>query len=249
MFIRILTLLSCVLALLSGAACADEASIRAEFMKKYPQVAIESITKTSYLGLYELVLTNGDILYADADFNYLFAGNIIDAKTKTDLTDVRQREIEDKKLKGLAFPFDQLPFDLAIKKVKGDGSRKVAIFSDPDCPFCRKLEKEIEKVTDVTIYTFLFPIEQLHPKAPEMSRAIWCAPDRAKAWDEYMLKGVAPKSVKCDTPVDKLVAYGQSKKINGTPTIFFADGKRVPGAIPAERFEEMLTKASGAGKS
>jgi thiol:disulfide interchange protein DsbC len=248
MLIRILTVLSCVLALLSGAACADEASIRAEFLKKYPQTNVESITKTPYLGLYEMVV-DGEVLYTDADFTYLIAGSIIETKTKTNVTDARQREIEDKKLKSLAFPFEQLPFDLAIKKVKGDGSRKVAVFSDPDCPFCRKLEKDLEKVTDVTIYIFLFPIEQLHPKAPEMSRAIWCAPDRVKAWDDYMLKGAAPKSPKCDNPVEKLVAFGQSKKINGTPTIFFADGKRVPGAIPAERFEELLNKASGAGKS
>ncbi len=242
---RTLITLFCSAALVCGLARADEATIRNEFAKKYPQAGIESITKTAYMGLYELVLNNGDILYADADFNYLFAGNIIDTKTKTDLTDARQRDIEEKKLKAMAFPFDQLPFDLAIKKVKGDGSRKVAVFSDPDCPFCRRLEKDLEKVTDVTIYIFLFPIEQLHPKAPEMARAIWCAPDRAKAWDEYMLKNVLPKSAKCDTPVDKLVAFGQSKKINGTPTIFFADGKRVPGAIPAERFEELLSKSSG----
>ena len=248
MVTRILTVLSCMLALLSGVACADEASIRAEFLKKYPQANIESITKMPFLGLYEM-LVDGEVLYADADFNYLIVGSIIETKTKTNLTDARQREIEDKKLKSLAFPFEQLPFELAIKKVKGDGSRKVAVFSDPDCPFCRKLEKDLDKITDVTIYIFLFPIEQLHPKAPEMSRAIWCAPDRAKAWDEYMLKGVAPKSAKCDNPVDKLVAFGQSKKINGTPTIFFADGKRVPGAIPAERFEELLGKAGGPGKS
>ena len=248
MFIRLLTVLSGVLVLLSGAACADEASIRAEFLKKYPQANIESITKTPYLGLYEM-LVDGEVLYTDPDFNYLIVGSIIETKTKTNITDARQREIEDKKLKALAFPFDQLPFDLAIKKVKGNGSRKVAVFSDPDCPFCRRLEKDLEKVTDVTIYIFLFPIEQLHPKAPEMSRAIWCSPDRVKAWDDYMLKGVAPKSAKCDTPVDKLVAYGQSKKINGTPTIFFADGKRVPGAIPAERFEELLGKAGSPGKS
>ena len=248
MFIRILTVLSSVLLLLSGVACADEASIRAEFLKKYPQANIESITKTPYLGLYEM-LVDGEVLYTDPDFNYLILGSIIETKTKINLTDARQREIEDKKLKSLAFPFEQLPFDLAIKKVKGDGSRKVAVFSDPDCPFCRKLEKEIEKITDVTIYIFLFPIEQLHPKAPEMSRAIWCAPDRVKAWDEYMLKGVVPKSPKCDNPVAKIVAYGQSKKINGTPTIFFADGKRVPGAIPVERFEELLNKAGSAGKS
>jgi thiol:disulfide interchange protein DsbC len=247
MFIRILTVLSSVL-LLSGVAGADEASIRAEFSKKYPQANIESITRTPYLGLYEM-LVDGEVLYTDPDFNYMIVGSIIDTKTRINLTDVRQREIEDKKLKSLAFPFDQLPFDLAIKKVKGDGSRKVAVFSDPDCPFCRKLEKEIEKVNNVTIYIFLYPIEQLHPKAPEVSRAIWCAPDRLKAWDEYMLKGVAPKSAKCDNPVDKIVTYGQSKKINGTPTIFFADGKRVPGAIPVERFEELLNKAGSAGKS
>jgi thiol:disulfide interchange protein DsbC len=248
MFIRILTVLSAVLLLLSGVACADEASIRAEFLKKYPQANVESITKTPYLGLYEM-LVDGEVVYTDPDFNYLIVGSLIETKTKINLTDARQREIEDKKLKSLAFPFEQLPFDLAIKKVKGDGSRKVAVFSDPDCPFCRKLEKDIEKVTDVTIYIFLFPIEQLHPKAPEMSRAIWCAPDRVKAWNEYMLKGVVPKSPKCDNPVEKIVAYGQSKKINGTPTIFFADGKRVPGAIPAERFEELLSKAASDGKS
>jgi thiol:disulfide interchange protein DsbC len=248
MFIRILTVLSCALLLLGGVACADEASIRAEFAKKYPQANLESITKTPYLGLYEM-LVDGEVVYTDADFTFLILGSIIETKTRTNLTDARQREIEDKKLKSLAFPFEQLPFELAIKKVKGDGSRKVAVFSDPDCPFCRKLEKDIEKITDVTIYTFLFPIEQLHPKAPEMSRAIWCAPDRVKAWDEYMLKGVVPKSPKCDNPVEKIVAYGQSKKINGTPTIFFTDGKRVPGAIPAERFEELLKNAGSAGKS
>ena len=248
MLIRTVTLLCSALALLAGVACADEASIRAEFMKKYPQATIESITKTPHLGLYEL-LVDGEVIYTDPDFTYLLVGSLIDTKTRTNITDARQREIEDKKLKSLAFPFEQLPFDLAIKKVKGDGSRKVAVFSDPDCPFCRRLEKDLEKVTNATIYIFLFPIEQLHPKAPEMSRAIWCAPDRVKAWDEYMLKGVAPKSAKCDNPVDKIVSYGQSKKINGTPTIFFSDGKRVPGAIAAERFEELLTKASGPGKS
>ena len=226
MFIRILAVLTSVLVLLSGVACADEASIRVEFLKKYPQANIESIIKTPYLGLYEM-LVDGEVLYTDTDFTFLIVGSIIDTKTRTNLTDARQREIEDKKLKALAFPFEQLPLELAIKKVKGDGSRKVAVFSDPDCPFCRKLEKDIEKITDVTIYIFLFPIEQLHPKAPEMSRSIWCASDRVKAWDEYMLKGAAPKSAKCDNPVDKIVTYGQSKKINGTPTKCSSDSPRL----------------------
>lgn len=248
MFIRILTVLSSGLALLATVACADEGAIRAEFAKKYPQTTIESITKTPYLGLYEL-LADGELMYTDAGLNFLILGSIIDTKSKINVTDVRQREIEDRKLKALAFPFEQLPFDLAIKKVKGNGSRKVAVFSDPDCPYCRRLEKDIEKVTDATIYIFLLPIEQLHPKAPAISRAIWCATDRVKAWDQYMLKGVAPASPACDNPVDKIVAFGQSKKINGTPTIFFEDGKRVPGAIPLDRFEELLTKGSSSGKS
>lgn len=248
MSIRLLNPLFAVLALLAGVACADEAAIRSEFAKKYPQANIESITKTPHLGLYEM-LVDGEVIYTDADFTYLIVGSIIETKTKTNLTDARQREIEEKKLKSLAFPFEQLPFELALKKVKGDGSRKVAVFSDPDCPFCRRLEKDLEKITNVTIYTFLFPIEQLHPKAPEISRAIWCSADRQKAWDDYMLKNVAPKSAKCDNPVDKIVAYGQSKKIHGTPTIFFSDGKRVPGAIPAERIEELLKQASASGKS
>lgn len=249
MFIRILTVLSSVLLLLSGVACADEASIRAEFLKKYPQANVESITKTPYLGLYEM-LVDGEVLYTDPDFNYLIVGSLIETKTKINLTDARQREIEDKKLKSLAFPFEQLPFDLAIKKVKGNGSRKVAIFSDPDCPYCKSLEQSFTKLDNVTIYIFLYPLEQLHPKAPEVARAIWCSPDRVKAWDDYMLKRIAPKVAgTCDNPVEKIVAYGQSKKINGTPTIFFADGKRVPGAIPVERFEELLNKAGSAGKS
>lgn len=245
---RVLCLLCAALALLAGAARADEASIRAEFQKKYPQAHVESVTKTPYLGLYEM-LVDGEVVYTDADFTYLFVGSLIDTKTRINLTDARQREVEDQKLKALAFPFDQLPFDLAIKKVKGNGSRKVAVFSDPDCPFCKRLEKSLEKVTDLTMYIFLFPIEQLHPKAPEAARAIWCAPDRVKAWDDYMLRGIAPKAPKCDAPVDKIVAYGQSKKINGTPTIFFSDGKRVPGAISTEQFEDLLNKAASAGKS
>ena len=150
MIIRLLTVVIGMLALLSGVACADEASIRAEFSKKYPQAKVESIARTPYLGLYEM-LVDGEVLYTDADFNFLIVGSIIDTKTKINVTDARQREIEDKKLKSLAFPFEQLPFDLAIKKVKGDGSRKVAVFSDPDCPVGRKLEKDLDKITDVTI--------------------------------------------------------------------------------------------------
>lgn len=243
MTIRALTVFSTLVLLLSGVACADEASIRSEIAKKFPKANVDSVTKTPHLGLYEVVV-DGQLFYADEDFKYLIDGSIIDTDSMTNVTAARQRGLEELKLKKLAFPFEQLPLDLAIKKVKGDGSRKIAVFSDPDCPFCKRLERDLEKVTDVTIYLFLYPIEQLHPKAPAVSRAIWCSGDRVKAWDEYMLKGVAPKAAgTCSNPVDKLVEFGRAKQITGTPTIFFADGKRVPGAIPFDQIEDHLAKA------
>ena len=243
MIIRALTVLLSTLLLISGVACADEAVIRSGIAKKFPNANVESVIKTQYLGLYEIVV-DGQLFYADENFNYLIDGNIIDTNSMTNMTAVRQRDLEEVKLKKLAFPFEQLPFEMAFKKVKGNGSRKIAVFSDPDCPFCKRLEQSFTKLDNVTIYIFLYPLKQLHPKAPEVARAIWCSPDRVKAWDDYMLKGVAPKAAgTCDNPVDKVVDFGQSKQISGTPTLFFADGKRVPGAIPVERIEEILAKA------
>lgn len=243
MIMRVLNLFTAILALLAGVACADEATIREEITKKFPNANIESVTKTRHLGLYEVVV-EGQLLYTDAKFSYMIDGSIIETATMTNVTADRQQELEQARLKKLAFPFADLPLNLAIKKVKGDGSRKIAVFSDPDCPFCRRLERDLEKVTDVTIYLFLYPIAQLHPKATEISRSIWCSPDRIKAWDDYMLRGAAPRAPgNCVNPVDDVVAFAQSKRITGTPTIFFADGKRVPGAIPAAQIEDMMAKA------
>lgn len=244
-FTRLAPLSLALLVLLTGAACADESTIRAELAKKFPKATVESVTKLP-IGLYEVVV-DGELLYTNADFAFLIDGNVIDTRSMTNLTAARLQEIEEARLKKLAFPFEQLPLDLAFKKVKGDGSRKIAVFSDPDCPFCKRLEQSFTKLDNVTIYMFLFPLEQLHPKAPAISRAIWCSPDRVKAWDEYMLKGIVPKAAgTCDNPVDKIVEFGQSKRISGTPTLFFADGKRVPGAIPLEQVESLLAKAQPA---
>jgi len=243
MTIRALTVFSSLVLLLSGVACADEASIRSEIAKKFPKANVESVTKTAHLGLYEVVV-DGQMFYADEDFRYLIDGSIIDTNSMTNVTAARQRDLEELKLRKLAFPFEQLPFEMAIKKVKGDGSRKIAVFSDPDCPYCKRLERDLLKVDNVTIYVFLYPLVELHPKAPDIARAIWCSDERVKAWDEYMLKGVVPKVAgTCANPVDKLVEFGKSKRITGTPTIFFADGKRVPGAIPVDQIEAILAKA------
>ena len=234
-----------MLVLLAGAACADESTIRAEIAKKFPKATVDGVTRMP-IGLYEVVV-DGEILYTDAEFSFLIDGNVIDTKSMTNLTAVRQQEMEEAKLKKLAFPFEKLPFDLAFKTVKGDGSRKIAVFSDPDCPYCKRLEQTLTQLDNVTIYTFLYPLVQLHPKAPEVSRAIWCSPDRVKAWDDYMLRKIAPKAAgNCDNPVDKIVEFGKSKRIGGTPTIFFTDGKRVPGAIPLDQIESLLAKAHAA---
>jgi thiol:disulfide interchange protein DsbC len=243
MIIRALTVVFSTLLLISGVASADEAAIRSEIARKFPNANVESVTKTPHLGLYE-VIVDGQLFYADENLNYLIDGNIIDTNTMTNVTAARQRDLEELKLRKLAFPFEQLPFDMAFKKVKGNGSRKIAVFSDPDCPFCKRLEQSFTKLDNVTIYIFLYPLKQLHPKAPEVARAIWCSPDRVKAWDDYMLRGVAPKAAgTCDNPVDKVVDFGQSKQISGTPTLFFTDGKRVPGAIPLDQIEDILAKA------
>lgn len=243
MTIRALAVFSSIVLLLSGVACADEASIRSEITKKFPKANVESVTKTPHLGLYEVVV-DGQLFYADENFKYLIDGSIIDTNSMTNVTAARQRDLEELKLRKLAFPFEQLPFEMAIKKVKGDGSRKIAVFSDPDCPFCKRLERDLVKVDNLTVYVFLYPLVELHPKAPDIARAIWCSGEPVKAWDDYMLKGVAPKVAgTCANPVDKVVEFGKSKHINGTPTIFFADGRRVPGAIPVDQIEDILAKA------
>jgi len=231
----LLTKTHLVLALLffAHAAAADEASVRKAVQEKLTNAKIESVTKTPYLGLYEVYVA-GKLIYTDEKVSYFFSGDIIDARTLDNLTELRRQKLSEIKL-------DSLPLEMAIKIVKGNGKRKVAIFSDPDCPFCQRLEQSMVGVTDVTIYTFLYPIESLHPGATRKAKAIWCSPDRVKAWNDFMLRRIGPDAQpSCDTPVDKIVEYGQSKGFNGTPTLIFANGKVIPGAIPAARLEQML---------
>jgi thiol:disulfide interchange protein DsbC len=134
------------------------------------------------------------------------------------------------------------PLTNAIKTVKGKGERKLVLFSDVDCPYCRKFEAELAKLDNLTVYTFLYPIESLHPKAVQTSKQIWCAPDRNKAWDEYINKGSVPANDgKCDNYVDETIALGNKLNVSGTPTIFFANGVRVPGMVPAAQLDRLLT--------
>lgn len=225
----------------AGSSLTDESAMRQALEAQFPGETIDSVSRTPYLGLYEVVV-QGKIFYTDASANYLFVGSVVDTRTRRDLTAESLRKIR-------AAKFDALPFHLAIKSVKGNGKRKVAIFSDPDCPFCQRLERELVNVTDVTIFTFLFPIEGLHPDAKRKSRLVWCARDRAKAWDDLMLRGVVPNNGgACETPLDQTVALGQKLGVRGTPTLFFSDGNIAPGAVPAPQLEGMLS-AGHAGES
>ena len=231
--------LAAVLLLAATVACADESSVRKSVQAKFPRANVQTVTKLPYLGLYEVVV-NGEILYADENFDYMiYEGNIIETKTDRNLTEERKRKLA-------VIPFDELPLDLAFKKVKGKGERELAVFSDPDCPFCKRIEGDLAKLDNVTIYMFLFPIDALHPQATDRAKRIWCSPDKAKAWDDYLSKGIAPTaSPTCDNPVNKLVEFGTKHGINATPTLVFANGDRVPGAISASQIEKLManTKA------
>ena len=225
-----------LVALFSSGALADEAGLRKAIEVTYPKVYIESITKTNYAGLYEVFL-DGQIIYTDEKFSFLIAeGRLVEPKTKRDITGERMDELT-------KVNFAALPFDQAIKIVKGNGSKKLVVFSDPDCPYCKQLEqKELVNITDVTIYTFLYPLEQLHPDAGNKAKAIWCAPDRTKAWTDWIINGRLPEgTASCDTPLDKLADLGRKLGITSTPTLIFASGKRILGAYPAKEIEKAMS--------
>lgn len=225
--------------LITTSAYADETSLRKAIEATYPKLKVQSVTKTPFSGLYEVFL-DGQIIYTDDKFSFLIVeGKVIDPVSKRNITGERLDELN-------KVDFSTLPLDQAIKVVKGNGSRKLVVFSDPDCPFCKRLEqKELVNITDVTIYTFLYPLEQLHPDAANKSRAIWCSADRAKAWTDWVMNNQLPKAGNtCDTPVEKIAALGRKLGISSTPTLIFADGKRILGAYPAKDIEQALDAAS-----
>ena len=226
------------LCLFADVALGDEATIKKNLQERFAGAKVQNVNKTPIKGMYE-VLMEGQLLYTDEKADYFIVGTLVETKTQRNLTEARMREL-------FKVNFGALPFDQAIKIVKGDGKRKMVVFSDPDCPFCKKLEKEMEGINNVTIYTFLFPIASLHPNAGERAKAVWCAPDRAKAWTDLMLKGIEPKNgAACDTPLAKIAELGKKLRVNGTPAIIFADGRMVPGAVPADQLEKLLNEASG----
>lgn len=225
--------LSAALLALPLLATAQEATIRKNLGERIPGLAeIDEVRKTPMNGLFE-VRVGHDILYTDAQGNFLLHGNLLDTKARRNLTEERLSKLT-------AIDFKTLDLKNAFTIVRGNGKRKLAVFEDPNCGYCKRFEKDLAKVDDVTVHYFLIPI--LGPGSVERSNQIWCAADKAKSWADWMVRDVAPKgSGECNT--DALTAnldFARKHRITGTPTLVFADGTRIPGAINTQQIEEAL---------
>lgn len=212
-------------------ALAQEANVKKAIEAKLG-TTVTSVTKSGYLGLYE-VYFDGQIIYTDENVSTILAGNLIDAKTMTSVTEERMKKLN-------AIKFSDLPLNQAIKQVKGNGKRVLAIFEDPNCGYCKRLAKDLVKLDNVTLYIFLLPI--LSEDSIKKARQIWCSSDKAKTWSDWMVNGKAPTGKDdCDTSaIINNQEFGRKLRITGTPTLFFADGERVGGAIPLNRIEQKL---------
>ncbi len=197
---------------------------------------IDSVTPMKIAQLYEIRIGE-DVFYTDPTGNYLFIGNIVDSRTRDNLTRARVEAIKEASLP--QWKFAELPLDTAVKIVRGNGKKAVAIFEDPNCGYCKKLEKSILDIGDVTVYVFLYPV--LGPDSLVKSKQIWCSPNRAKAWTEWMQNATAlAGDGACSTPIDKTLELGKKLKVDGTPTLFFSNNKRVEGAIGASDLQKFL---------
>ncbi len=230
--IAVLGLMVCGL----GSAAAQEAAIRKNLAERLPAFSkIDEVSKTPMNGLYEIRINDSDIFYTDADGNFLIQGNLIDTRAKRNLTEERVEKLS-------TIDFEALPFKDAFTVVRGNGKRRMAVFEDPNCGYCKRFERDLQKVSDVTIHMFLLPI--LSADSTEKSKHIWCAKDRGRAWQDLMLKDQPAAKASCDTTaLERNLGFAKKHKITGTPTIFFADGSRVPGAIDAPQVEKLLASA------
>lgn len=210
----------------------------------YPKTRFDQVKATPLPGIYEVVMGR-NVAFVEESGRYFIFGRLFDMESQEDITSVAEPASPAKQNQKIDFA--TLPMESAIKTVKGDGTRVLAVFSDPDCPYCRKLEQELDKVDNVTIYTFLMPLEQLHPQARSKSDAVWCAKDRSSAWKTLMVSGKAPASVKgCEAPHAIVSATAEKLGISGTPFLVAGDGRTMPGAVPADRLNAWLSQTDKA---
>ena len=222
----------------SVVAAADEPAeaLAARLKEMYPATKIERVQRSEIPALFE-VLMGRNVAYTDSTGRYFVFGHLFDMKEQRDVT-------ADRVEKAARIAFGDLPLADAIKTVRGKGERVVAVFSDPDCPYCRRLEAELDTLDNVTLYTFIYPLEGLHPEAKDKAIAVWCASNRSRAWAELMKSSKVPANRACDHPIERNIQLGQRLGIQGTPTLVSADGRTLPGAAPRERIEQWLREGS-----
>lgn len=230
MFKRIAGVL-CAVLLTTLPAQADEGSVRKAFEAKFPSMKVETVTRMPFPGLYEIVF-EGQVVYTDEKLTYLMNGNLFD------LRDAKERNLTRERRDQIASGNLVKAQPNAIKRVKGSGKRILYTFEDPNCGYCKQLQKELNKINDVTIYTFLLPI--LSPDSAEKSKAVWCSKDRAKAWDDIMNKGALPANAAkaCTTPLEENQLLAQRFGVRGTPAVYLANGQQVGGFLPADKLEQ-----------
>lgn len=229
-------LLPLALTLVCTGVLADEAAIRKNISERVPQLKnINEIKKSPIPGIFELRINDSEIYYSDANGNYLVLGQLIDTKTRRNLTEERVDKLT-------AIAFEDLPLKDAFTMVRGNGKRKLAVFEDPNCGYCKRFERDLQKVDNITVYLFLYPI--LSQDSADKSKAIWCAKDPAKAWQDWMVRDQAPAAASCDaSALARNVELGRKHKISGTPTLIFTNGNRVPGAIDDKQLEKLLSES------
>ena len=220
-------------------ALAQEAVIRKNLGERIPQLQkIDEVSKSPMPGLWEIRINGTDIFYTDAEGNYLIQGSLIDTRARRNLTEERVEKLS-------AIAFDELPLKDAFTIVRGNGKRKLAVFEDPNCGYCKRFERDLQKVDNITVHMFLYPI--LGPDSVDKSKRIWCAKEPAKAWLDLMVRDRSlpvADGPGCDTAaITRNGELGRKHKISGTPTLIFADGQRVPGAINALQVEKFLADA------
>jgi thiol:disulfide interchange protein DsbC len=220
----------------AGLTPAQDAALRKTLAERLPNLPkIDEISRTAMPGVVEVRINGFDIVYTDLEGNFLIQGNLIDTKARRNLTEERIEKLT-------SVDFDALPFKDAFTIVRGNGKRKVAVFEDPNCGYCKRFERDMQKIDNVTFYMFLYPI--LGADSTTKSQNIWCSKDKSKAWLDWMVRDAAPASASCDvSALQRNVEFGRKYRITGTPTLIFADGSRVPGAIPAAQVEKFLSEA------
>ena len=226
--------LACSLTLLVGTVKAQsEQQVRTELQKKIgANTKIKSVSPSPIPGVFE-VLVGNDVFYTDANSKYLIQGEIIEIATGKNITEQKQADLN-------RIKWSELNFSNALKAVRGNGSRQIAVFSDPNCGYCKRLEKSLQQLDNVTVYTYLIPI--LSPDSAQKSKQIWCSADPQKAYIDWMINGIAPSGKgDCTTPLDKNMAFAKTYGITGTPTIFFTDGSRFPGAVQITDIEKKFS--------